>query len=298
MSKVSGEGGKMDIVALLGEKRQVIEAALLRYLPDDEHILTQAMRYSLFAGGKRLRPILALLSYEAVGGGDIDIVLPVACALELVHTFTLIHDDLPAMDDDDFRRGKLSNHKKFSEGMAILAGDALMIDGLGLVIRSKANPVLLNKTIAGFTRVLGLSGVSKGQVDDLYGRDKNAKFLRHIHLRKTALYIAFSIWVGALLAGGNDDTLVHLFKAGVCAGMGFQIRDDVLDLISSKEELGKTPGKDNNDDKLTYPALYGLERSKKMANSYINRAKRIFKGLGASWLPLIELTNYLVERVK
>ncbi|MCK4232263.1 polyprenyl synthetase family protein, partial [candidate division WOR-3 bacterium] len=159
----------MDLVGLMEGKRGVIEAALARYLPDDGHVLTQAMRYSLFAPGKRLRPIFAILAYEAAGGKEADEILPAACALEYVHTFTLIHDDLPSMDDDDFRRGKPSNHKVFGEGLAILAGDALMIDGLGLVAQSAAPAELVRRAVAEFSRILGAGGVTWGQADDLYG---------------------------------------------------------------------------------------------------------------------------------
>jgi len=286
----------MDLVGLIEGKRGVIEAALARYLPDDGHILTQAMRYSLFAPGKRLRPILAILVYEAAGGKEADEILPAACALEFVHTFTLIHDDLPSMDDDDFRRGKPSNHKVFGEGLAILAGDALMIDGLGLVAQSTASAELVRRALAEFSRILGAWGVTRGQVDDLYDSEVNPKFLRHIHLRKTALFISFSMWVGALLAGASEEVLDLLSRAGILAGMGFQVRDDILDVTGSREELGKTTGKDEAEGKLTYPALYGLQRSRYIAEGYARRAKRIFAELGSAWSRLVDLTDYLIDR--
>ena len=286
----------MDLDGLIEGKRGIIEAALERYLPDDGHVLTQAMRYSLFAPGKRLRPILAILAYEAAGGSEPNEILPAACALEFVHTFTLIHDDLPSMDDDDFRRGKPSNHKVFGEGMAVLAGDALMIDGLGLVMQSTVHPELVRRALAEFSRILGARGVTKGQVDDLYDSEVNPKFLRHIHLRKTALFISFSMWVGALLAGASEEVLGLLCRAGILAGMGFQVRDDVLDVVSSLKELGKTPGKDEAEDKLTYPALYGLQRSQHIAEGYARRARRIFADLGSAWFLLADLTDYLVDR--
>jgi len=286
----------MDLVGLIEGKRGVIEAALERYLPDDGHVLTQAMRYSLFAPGKRLRPILAILAYEAAGGKEADEILPAACALEFVHTFTLIHDDLPSMDDDDFRRGKPSNHKVFGEGLAILAGDALMIDGLGLVAQSTAPAELVRRALAEFSRILGAGGVTRGQVDDLYDSEVNPKFLRHVHLHKTALFISLSICIGAIIAGADDDLLRSLSRAGVFAGMGFQVRDDVLDVISSREELGKTTGKDEAEGKLTYPALYGVQRSQHIAEGYARRAKRIFAELGSGWSRLVDLTDYLVDR--
>lgn len=288
----------MDLAALLEEKRSLVEQALERYIPDDGHELTEAMRYSLFAGGKRLRPILALLAYEAAGGQIEEEILPAACALEYVHTFTLIHDDLPCMDDDDFRRGKPTSHKKFSEGMAVLAGDALMIDGLGLVARSTAESRLVARAMGEFSRVLGAAGVTRGQADDLYGQTVNPKFLRHIHLRKTALFISFSIWIGAQLADASEDVLEQLRWAGILAGMGFQVRDDVLDVTSTLEELGKTPGKDENVDKLTYPALYGVERAKRIASSYVSRAKKIIHKLGENWSVHLDLIDYLVVRNK
>lgn len=293
-----GKGGFVDIAALLDKKRLLIEAALVRYLPEMKNRLKEAMQYSLLAGGKRLRPILALLSYEAAGGRSEDEIIPAACALEYVHTFTLIHDDLPAMDNDDFRRGKPTCHKEFGEGMAILAGDGLMIDGLGLVARSTASPEKIKRAISLFCRVLGSEGVTLGQADDLYGKEINSRFLRHIHLRKTALFIAFSILTGALLAGSADDMLVRLEWAGVLAGMGFQVRDDILDRTSSLDELGKTPGKDTVENKLTYPYLYGVERSERIALSYAKRARRIFENLGKNWSVFSLLTDYLVVRTK
>ena len=286
----------MDLVGLMEGKRGVIEAALARYLPDDGHVLTQAMRYSLFAPGKRLRPIFAILAYEAAGGKEADEILPAACALEYVHTFTLIHDDLPSMDDDDFRRGKPSNHKVFGEGLAILAGDALMIDGLGLVAQSTAPAELVRRALAEFSRILGAGGVTRGQVDDLYGVEVDPKFLRHVHLRKTALFISFSMWVGALLAGASEEVLGLLGRAGILAGMGFQVRDDILDVTGSREELGKTTGKDEAEGKLTYPALYGLQRSLHIAEGYARRARRIFAELGSAWFRLVDLTDYLIDR--
>lgn len=286
----------MDLVALIEGKRRIIEAALDQYLPDEGHALIRAMRYSLFASGKRLRPIVALLCYEAAGGSEPNEILPAACALEYVHTFTLIHDDLPSMDDDDFRRGKPSSHKTFGEGMAVLAGDALMIDGFGLAARSTARPDLLNRASAEFSRILGAQGVTRGQADDLYGVEVDPKFLRHIHLRKTALFISFSMWIGALLAGASEEVLGLLGRAGILAGMGFQVRDDVLDVVSSREELGKTPRKDEAEDKLTYPALYGLQRSQHIAKGYARRARRIFADLGSAWSRLADLVDYLVDR--
>lgn len=288
----------MNVAALMEEKRQIIEAAFLRYLPQDKHLLSEAMRYSLLAGGKRLRPILALLSYEAAGGESEEEILPAACALEFVHTFTLIHDDLPAIDNDDLRRGKPTSHKKFGEGMAILAGDALMIDGLGLMNLSSAPASIVRRVVSEFTRTLGAQGVAKGMVDDLYGNEQNPKFLRNIHLHKTALFISFSVSVGAALAGAEEEVQESLRRAGILAGLGFQVRDDILDVISSREELGKTPGKDEAEHKLTYPAFYGLERAERIALSYGRRAKAIFTKLGQSWSNLAEITRYLVERRK
>lgn len=291
----------MDLVALIDEKRRLIEAALPDYLPQlpqENSFLTEAMRYSLLAGGKRLRPILAILAYEAAGGLAYEEIMPAACALEYVHTFTLIHDDLPAMDNDDYRRGKLSNHKKFGEGMAILAGDGLMIDGLGLVCHSGAPCKYVVRALKEFTEILGSSGVTLGQADDLYGGEANAKFLRHIHMRKTALFISFSIRIGAILGRAEEATLSELHRAGVLAGMGFQIMDDILDVRSSLKDLGKTPGKDSEDNKLTYPSVYGLEYSERMAKGYARRAKRIFSNLGEKWNTLSLFTDHLVMRNK
>jgi len=283
---------------VIGEKHAVIEAALSRFLPVTGHRLNEAMRYSLLAGGKRLRPVLALVAYQAAGGKEDDEILPAACALELVHTFTLIHDDLPSMDDDDLRRGRPSSHKAFGEGMAVLAGDALMIDGMGLVARSSAEPRKVQRALREFADTLGACGVTLGQADDLYGARRDPAFLRRIHLRKSALFIALSIRMGALLAGAEDEILDSLHKGGVLAGMGFQVRDDILDVTSTPQELGKTPGKDSECNKLTYPGFYGLGRSERIASGYVERAKRIFDSLGQQWGILSTITSYLVVRSK
>src|SRR5205809_387248 len=235
------------------------------------------MRYSVMAGGKRLRPILVIAGCEAVGGMA-ERVLPTACALELIHTYSLIHDDLPAMDDDDYRRGRLTNHKVFGEAVAILAGDALLTHAFRLVagnVDGASDARAIADVVAEIAEAAGTDGMVGGQVVDIEseGKTVSAETLDYIHTRKTAALIRASLRVGAMLAGAKPDALKAITRAGEALGLAFQIVDDILDVEGSLEELGKTAGSDQRKQKATYPALHGLEASRRRARQLIEDAK-------------------------
>ncbi|MBI3270252.1 MAG: polyprenyl synthetase family protein [Planctomycetes bacterium] len=255
------------------------------------------MRYSLFAGGKRLRPALALLACELLGGRERD-ALPVACAFEVIHTYSLIHDDLPAMDDDDFRRGKPSSHKQFGEAMAILAGDGLLTFAFELVTRTPAAeriPALVRE-VAVAAGTLGMVG---GQVLDLDATATSggtAALLEEIHLRKTAAMILGSARAGGVAAGGAASDLAALGRYGKHLGLAFQIADDLLDVEGATEQLGKTAGKDAQAGKLTYPALFGLAASRREARSHVEAAQAALSRFGDRADRLRALAAYVVSR--
>jgi geranylgeranyl diphosphate synthase type II len=292
-----------DLQAYLTERRALVDGALEKLLPPDETpppTVHRAMRYSVMAGGKRLRPILVIAGAEAVGGTP-DLVLPTACALELIHTYSLIHDDLPAMDDDDYRRGRLTSHKVFGEAVAILAGDALLTLAFRLVAENSAlvpNPLVLREVVVEIAEAAGTFGMVGGQVVDIEseGKPVGAETLEYIHLHKTAALIRASLRVGALLANADRKALAAIGEAGRDLGLAFQIVDDILDVEGSLEELGKTAGSDERKQKATYPAIHGLEASRRQAKLLIERAKERLDALGARSEQLRALADYIVER--
>ena len=292
-----------DLQAYLKERRALVEAALERFLPPEDTpppTVHRAMRYSVMAGGKRLRPILVIAGAEAVGGTP-ETVMPTACALELIHTYSLIHDDLPAMDDDDYRRGRLTNHKVFGEAIAILAGDALLTLAFKLVADNTAlvnDARVLRDVVAELAAAAGTFGMVGGQVVDIESEGKaiTAETLEYIHRHKTAALIRASLRVGALLAGGDGKAVAAIGEAGSDLGLAFQIVDDILDVEGSLEELGKTAGSDERKQKATYPALHGLEASRRQAKTLIERAKQRLGVFGARAVPLQALADYVVER--
>src|SRR6266545_2842536 len=259
-----------DIQRYIQEQKALIDEALARYLPAEEHyppVIFQAMRYSVFAGGKRVRPILALAAAETVGA-TADAVLPLACALECIHTYSLIHDDLPALDNDDYRRGKLTNHKMFGEAVAILAGDALLTIAFEVLTRLDAPDARKVRMMAELSSSAGtVGGMIGGQVADLEGEGKppNAELLESIHRAKTGALLRASLRLGALYAGAGDEPYRALSCYGEHVGLAFQIVDDILDVEESSQALGKTAGKDAQQRKITFPAVYGLEESRRMA---------------------------------
>ncbi len=292
-----------DLQAYLTERRALVDAALERYLPAEATpppTVHRAMRYSVMAGGKRLRPILVIAGAEAVGGAP-DTVMPTACALELIHTYSLIHDDLPAMDDDDYRRGRLTSHKVFGEAVAILAGDALLTLAFKLVAENSAfvpNPLVLRDVVTELAEAAGTCGMVGGQVVDIESEGKTitAETLEYIHRHKTAALIRASLRVGALFAGGDATSVAAISEAGSDLGLAFQIVDDILDVEGSLESLGKTAGSDERKQKATYPALHGLDASRRQAQALIARVKRRLAAFGERSAALCALADYVVER--
>lgn len=281
-------------------KKVQVEAALAKAVTLEQPAsLRQAMDYSLLAGGKRLRPILCLASCE-LAGGDTRLALPTACALEMVHTMSLIHDDLPAMDDDDLRRGRPTNHKMFGEAMAILAGDALLCQAFEMVAGHSSDvPAqrLLAVTTA-LARAAGAPGLVGGQVADLASEGKRVPLetLEFIHLHKTAALLEVSVISGALIAGAAEALVADLRRYARNIGLAFQIIDDILDVTADSATLGKTAGKDLLTEKSTYPALLGLAASRQSATELITSAKADLVPHGEAARPLLALADFIANR--
>ena len=292
-----------DLKPYLETRRALVDAALDRTLPPEDTLpanLHRAMRYSVLAPGKRLRPILVIAGAEAVGGAAPS-VMDAACALELIHAYSLIHDDLPAMDDDDYRRGRLTNHKVFGEAMAILAGDALLTLAFRLIADNASrmnDPRMIARVVADVADAAGTNGMVGGQVIDIEseGKDVGPDTLEYIHRHKTAALIRVSLTAGATLAGGRPEQLAAIRAAGESLGLAFQIVDDILDVEGSLAELGKSAGSDERKKKATYPAIHGLDVSKQKARTLIEEAKRLLEPLGAPALPIRALADFVLER--
>jgi geranylgeranyl diphosphate synthase type II len=279
-------------------------AALLPGPPDCPAPVAEAMRYSLLGGGKRLRPVLCLASADAVGG-DAAAVLPAACAIELIHTYSLIHDDLPAMDDDSMRRGRPTLHVVAGEGMAILAGDGLLTEAFHRLSSVAGDPARVLRALRLVAHAAGPVGMVGGQAIDLAsvkpgpdGRTVaiDAGALVTMHAKKTGALIRASAAAGAVLGGGSDAQIAAIDAAGAEFGLAFQIVDDILDVEGEPAQLGKTPGKDAAAGKTTYPSLYGLAQSRSMAEACISRASDVLAaaGLADSWL--LGIGRWIVER--
>jgi geranylgeranyl diphosphate synthase type II len=285
----------------LAQRSALVDAALGRFLPAatvKPATLHKAMRYSLFAGGKRLRPILALAAAEACGGA-IDAALPHACAVECIHTYSLIHDDLPCMDDDDLRRGRPTNHKVFGEGIAVLAGDALLT--IAFEILSHAAPTRrydVTTLVRELATAAGSRWLIAGQVLDLEGEGKatSARDLKFIHQSKTAALLTTSIRLGAMSANASEAKLEALTAFGQALGLAFQVIDDILDVTQTSAKLGKSAGKDVAAQKATYPAVFGLERSRAEARRLTQAARKAVGPLGKDSTPLLALADYLLNR--
>jgi geranylgeranyl diphosphate synthase, type II len=289
------------LTAYMAAHTPLVDEALDRYLPRPEGPtarLAEAMRYSVFAGGKRLRPMLVLLASDLCGGRQADAVPP-ACAIELVHTYSLIHDDLPAMDDDDFRRGRPSCHRAFDEATAILAGDAL----LTLAFEILAQPPVADRAaalVAELAHAAGAAGMLGGQIADMVyeGGQPTPEAVDFIHERKTAALVASGLRLGALAARADAATTDRLGRFGRAIGLAFQIADDALDVEATTEQLGKTAGKDLARGKVTYPAVYGLAESHRRAGQLIDQALAELAPDGPRANLLRALAQYVVSRQK
>jgi geranylgeranyl diphosphate synthase type II len=302
----------MDIQRYLKEKKEIVDAELERYLPNRPESngegafstsLHKAIRYSLFAGGKRLRPILSVAAFEAVGGRG-DGILPFACALEMIHTYSLIHDDLPAMDNDDYRRGKPTCHKVFGEAVGILAGDALLTEAFQLMTNQAIQELpknslgLVLNVIHEVAQAAGMSGMVGGQVLDIESEGKEVDFptLQYIHTHKTGALILVSVRLGAKLGGASEDVLKALTRYGEGVGLAFQIADDILNIEGEATQLGKKTGSDLSRRKATYPTLLGIEESKKRAKELVEMSVNAIHSLGVEADPLREIAWFVLLR--
>ena len=294
----------MSAAQYLSEGRDFIDAAICRYLPEEAtypESIHKSMLYSVLAGGKRLRPILVIAAAEAVGGNRHD-VLPFAVATEYIHTYTLIHDDLPALDNDDLRRGKPTNHKVFGEAIAILAGDALLTQALYIMTHSDLMDAIPSASLLhaahDMTRAIGTAGTIGGQVVDIEseGKPVDAETLEYIHVCKTGHLIQACVRVGAILCQANSGQLDALSTYGDRIGLAFQIVDDMLDLTAEESQLGKDVGSDLEKEKATYPALYGLEESKKKAEKLVEDGIGCLEIFDHRADPLREIGKFFVER--
>lgn len=288
----------------LRQQRQRIEVVLDQLLPTPDSYppqLIEAMRYSVFAGGKRLRPILTLAATEAVGG-DPELVLPAAGALEYIHTYSMIHDDLPAMDDDDYRRGKLTNHKVYGEAMAILAGDALLTYAFEVLssppLTERFPAALLQQVSYRVARASGSAGMIGGQVMDIAseGRQVSLETLEYIHRHKTAALIAVAVTMGGLLGGGTPEQVQALETYGHNIGWAFQIADDLLDVEGDMATLGKQVGRDAELAKVTYPALLGIEASRQRAQALMQQGIAALADFDWRAERLRQIAAYVVSR--
>ena len=295
----------MDLKEYLKEQCARVDAALDKYLPKETelpHSLHKAMRYSVFAGGKRVRPILMLAACQAVGG-DTERAMPAACAMEMIHTYSLIHDDLPAMDDDDFRRGNPTNHKVFGEAIAILAGDALLTEAFKLTSDPRAahgsDPAAQLAVIHEIATCAGSYGMVGGQVVDMESegsRDIDLPTVQYIHTHKTGALIKASVKAGAILGGADEKKLAAITRYGEAAGLAFQIADDILDIEGTTEEIGKDAGSDEARGKATYPAVMGLSAAKEEAQAMMDEALSALDIFGVEADPLREIAKYIVKR--
>jgi geranylgeranyl diphosphate synthase type II len=294
----------VDLKAYLDERRSLVEAGLKQFLPGAETApseLHQAMHYSLFAGGKRIRPILTIAATEAVGGRGED-VLAVACAFEFIHTYSLIHDDLPAMDDDDLRRGRPTCHKVFGEAMAILAGDGLLTEAFRLLTHPEHtrhhDPRLLCTVIHEIAVAAGSQGMVGGQAMDILSEAKAIELpvLHYIHTHKTGALILCALRAGARLGGGTAAQLQAITRYGEAVGLAFQIADDILDVEGQEEVRGKKVGMDAERKKATYPALLGLHEAKQEAQQLVTKALNALAAFDQRADPLRETARFIVSR--
>lgn len=293
----------MEFKDILKVKIGYIEELLNEYMPKEEghqKTIMEAMNYSLKAGGKRLRPILTLESCKAVGGNEED-AIPFAMAIEMIHTYSLIHDDLPALDNDDLRRGQPTNHKVFGDAMATLAGDALLNYAFEVMLSSSIDKDDANKYLKAINEIAkhaGIYGMIGGQVVDVESQNKTIEKekLDFIHMNKTAAMIVGCMRAGAIIGNASDDELERITKYGKNIGLSFQIVDDILDIVGDETKLGKPIGSDIANHKSTYPSLLGLEKSRQIAKELINEGKNSLEGLSSEVDFLNKLADYIINR--
>ena len=296
----------------LSNKVKETDLCVQSFLPESgkyKELIVESARYSVEAGGKRLRPMILKESFQLCGGFDFNIVKPFMAAIEFIHSYSLVHDDLPAMDNDDYRRGKLTTHKKFGEDFGILAGDALLNHAyetmLNAILSSYSNGYdkdiifRMNKAAAVIAVKAGIDGMVGGQSLDVYltGKDMNKDQLDYIFNLKTGALIEASFMAGGILAGADDNMVDDLCLAGHLVGVAFQIQDDILDIYGSEKELGKPVHSDEKNNKNTYVSLYGLDAAKEAVSDMSVRAENILKNIGDNEF-LIQLVNYLINRTK
>lgn len=285
----------------LSEYKNLVDSKLSEYFNADtmpQKGLFDSMSYSLNAGGKRIRPIL-VLEFCRITGGDIEKALPVACAIEMLHTYSLIHDDLPCMDNDDLRRGKPTNHVVYGECTAVLAGDALQAEAFGTILRSELSPTARAECARILANAVGADGMCGGQYLDMIGENKKltANELDEINSRKTGALLTAACTMGVTAAGGNDKQLEAAAGFGAAIGAAFQIRDDILDVISTSEQLGKPIGSDVQENKNTYMALFGQEKCMEMVNELTENAKSVVKSAFDDTDFLCALADSMVTRL-
>ncbi|MDZ7967518.1 MAG: polyprenyl synthetase family protein [Nostoc sp. DedSLP03] len=302
VQKTPPEEATFNLAAYLKERQKLCDNALDRSIsviyPEK---IYEAMRYSLLAGGKRVRPILCLATCEMMGG-TIDMAMPTACAVEMIHTMSLIHDDLPAMDNDDYRRGKLTNHKVYGEDVAILAGDgllALAFESVAIETPQSVKREVVLQVIARLGRALGAGGLVGGQVVDLESEGKSdisLETLNFIHKHKTAALLEACVVCGGLIANASPEDVQRLTRYAQNIGLAFQIIDDILDITSTQEQLGKTAGKDQKAQKVTYPSLWGLEESRSIAQELVKEACVELEPFGDRAKPLQAIAHFIISR--
>jgi geranylgeranyl diphosphate synthase type II len=292
----------LNLKKYLSKKVEKINIALKQFLPKDNSIISQSMRYSVLIGGKRLRSIFVILAAELFGGKSKN-VMPAACALEYLHTYSLVHDDLPAMDNDDLRRGLPTNHKKFGEAVAIMCGDALLTEAFNLLTKSESKAEYIAQAVQILSIYSGFSGMIAGQAEDtlemeVWNQQSKTfldKKLRFIQVKKTAALIIASLKIGAVLAGADKKNMKTLEAYGLNIGIAFQIIDDILDVYADKKLLGKK-GSDVNNDKLTALSLYGKDLAKKIAERHITKAKKAISIFGQKAEIFNLLADYIINR--
>lgn len=292
----------MDFKEELKEKVKFVDEYMEKFLPPEDkypEIIYKAMRYSVFAGGKRLRPIMVMEACRAFGG-DVEKAMPFACAIEMIHTYSLIHDDLPALDNDDYRRGRLTSHKMFGENMAILAGDALLHHAFETMAEAcvKMNDIKYTKAMLAIAQGAGINGMVAGQVVDVIseGKEIDKDTLDYIHKNKTAAMIIGALKAGAEIGGASDEEIKNIERVGELVGVAFQIQDDILDVTSTLEELGKPINSDEKNHKVTYATMFGVEDASKIVLDMSNEALEILHSMGDRMEFLERLTEYLIRR--